>query len=124
MAVDIEALITQINSLPAPQRLRVLAEVSAGMARESRHDELVRLSERAGSELTLDQMAAKQGVAAPCSFEELKSRAWPEDEPKDAFLDWLGEQRQGPSHLAPGCVERGVGVALRDSLGDRKRQGL
>ena len=39
MAVDIEALITQINSLPASQRLRILAEVSAGMARESRHDD-------------------------------------------------------------------------------------
>ena len=39
-------------------------------------------------------MAAEQSVKAPRSFEELKSRAWPEDEPKDAFLEWLDEQRR------------------------------
>lgn len=94
MAVDIGLLIAQINELSTAERIRVLAEVSAALAKDSRHVELEHVASLAYAELSLEQLAQEQKVRPISSLDELKSSAWPQDESAQDFLDWLAAQRR------------------------------
>ena len=84
MAIDIELLLSQIRQLPRGQRLRLLARLAASEAEAS----------ETTSGKALDEMAAEQGVRPVESLVDLKSRAWPEEESVEDFLDFRRAERE------------------------------
>lgn len=95
MAPELEAIIDQAQSLPAAQRLQLIAALSERMARGAGIEEANREFWQAK---TLDDHAAEQGILKPQSLARLNaSDAWPEDDDLDEFLRDLEAQRHPSS---------------------------
>ena len=90
MAVDLEALIQQAKQLPASQRVRLIAELSADMVR-TQDPSLFQEQNRIGrSSKTLKQILEEQGVEL---YDGSSPQVWPEDEDVDEFIEWRRRER-------------------------------
>ena len=90
MAVDLEALIQQAKQLPASQRVRLIAELSADMVRSHRSAPFEEQDHIGRSSKTIEQIIEAQGVKP---YDGLTEQVWPEDEDVEDFIKWRRQQR-------------------------------
>lgn len=97
MAVDFEALVTQAKQLSKTQRARLIAELSADLAREVQLEEDQARGSRQHT-MTLEELLEEQNIK-PFEGFTLPSNAG-EDEEVDEFLRWRKLQRQRDIELS------------------------
>ncbi|WP_017326085.1 hypothetical protein [Synechococcus sp. PCC 7336] len=90
MAIDLRELTEQAQQLPLTQKLELIAILSNNIANDA---QLQEASQSFWEPRTIQEHSQAHPVTPVVNVDELRSKAWPQTDRLDEFLNFLQDQR-------------------------------